>query len=133
MTDTTMTKAAELTAEPTFDSQGRPALAVALSGSTGQGHVALVDEEGLERLREAGARRLYLVDDGTGRAYVTFVSFRERTKFRAMSAARCIAGNPRGRRVEFLSGDRLDLRRTNLWARNYSGVGEGCATVGQPQ
>ena len=115
---------AELAAAPTYDRFGIECLGVELSGSDAKGRFALVDADGLEKLRRAGARALYLLNDGQGREYVSFVAFRSRRgERRVMTAARAIMGDPEARRIEYVSGDRLDLRRRNLRAREYGRVG----------
>lgn len=117
--------AAGLTAQPTSpDRVGRPCFTIQLSGADADGRVAVVDEDGLAALKRAGARSLYLLNDGRGREYVSFVRFPEK---RAMTVARAIMGDPEGVRVEYRNGDRLDLRRQNLSVRKYAGVQGGRA------
>lgn len=116
---------ARLTAEPTTpDRFGRPCFTIPLSGADGAGQVATVDEDGLAALHLAGARALYLLNDGQGRVYVSFVRFPEK---RAMTAARAIVGDPEARRIEYRNGDRLDLRGQNLEVRDYAGIQGGRA------
>lgn len=123
-----MTKSttAGLTAVQTFDPFGRPALGIALSGTDGQGRFALVDPAGLEALQRAGARALYLVGDGRGLEYVTYLRPPSRhSRARAQTAARAVCGDPKAHRIEYRNGDRLDLRSANLHVRDYAGVGAG--------
>lgn len=105
-TDTARALTGDLT---TID--GQPVYRVPLSGRDGAGLFALVDPEGLERLRQAGARFLYIVSDGHKHHYVTFLRLPSHS---AQMASRAIIGAPSGRRVIYLSGDRLDLRTANL-------------------
>jgi hypothetical protein len=116
----TTTKPPRLTTEPAQDRYGRPCLRLPLSGRDGAGRYALIDEAGLEALQKAGARSLYVVGDASGRPYPCFMP---RPYGSPMTAARCILGDPHGQRIEYVSGDRLDLRRSNLLARTYAGVG----------
>lgn len=116
---------AVLTATPTCDALGEPCLAVPLSGTDGAGLAAIIDEDALAALQQAGARALYLVKDGRGLAYVTYVRLPSR---RSQTAARAIMGDPQARRIEYVNGDRLDLRRRNLRVREYAGVGVSRAT-----
>jgi hypothetical protein len=110
-----------LNAERSTDSRGRDCWRAALTGQDGQGLFALLDDAGLAALHDAGVRRLYLVSDHRGGSYVYAVPF---PSHRATGAARIITRNPRGQRVEFISGDRLDLRGSNLRVRQYEGIGE---------
>lgn len=107
------------------DRLGVSCLAIPLSGSDGAGKFALVDDEGLQALRQAGARALYLVKDGRGLSYVTFLQPPSR---RSQTAARAICGDPEARRIEYVTGDRLDLRKQNLRVRDYAGIGCGRAS-----
>lgn len=125
MTTETPTRAPALTGEPAEDHNGNRYFRIPLSGRDGAGLHALVDLAGLKALQKAGAKSLYLASDGQGRSFVTFLSLPSR---RAMTAARAILGDPRGRRVEHRSGDRLDLRAAKLWARPYANVGDCRAT-----
>jgi hypothetical protein len=109
-----------LTAEPAEDGEGRPCFKIALSGRHGEGRHALVDADGLEALQKAGARSLYIIGDASGRPYVCFVP---KPFGNPMTAARAVLNDPKGHRIEYLSADRLDLRRSNLYARTYAGVG----------
>jgi hypothetical protein len=110
-----------LTGEPDRDRFGRTFFRIPLSGRDGAGRYALVDADGARALRKAGARSLFLVSDAQGRSYVSFVRFPSR---QPMTAARCIMGDPRRHRIEYVNGDRLDLRKENLHVRPYAGVGE---------
>ncbi|HEX3888499.1 MAG TPA: hypothetical protein VHW05_13460 [Phenylobacterium sp.] len=121
---TTTTTAAPLIGEAADDHLGRRYFKIPLSGRDGAGLHALLDLTGLRKLREAGARSLYLASDGQGRSYVTFLRW---PSHRAMTAARAILGDPRGARIEYVSDDRLDLRSQNLRVRRYDGVGEARA------
>ena len=122
---TTTITAAGLAVQPTSpDRFGRPCFTVQLSGADAAGRMAVVDEDGLAALQRAGARSLYLLNDGRGREYVSFVRFPEK---RAMTVARAIMGDPAGTRVEYKNGDRLDLRRQNLSVREYAGIKGGRA------
>lgn len=114
-----------LTGEPAEDRFGHTYFRVPLSGRDGAGRFALIDGSGMRKLREAGARSLYLISDNQGRQYVGFLQLPSR---RPTTAARAILGDPKGRRVEYLSGDRLDCRRSNLHVRQYAGVGD-CRAV----
>ncbi|MFI4965379.1 MAG: hypothetical protein ACHP9T_08445 [Caulobacterales bacterium] len=111
-----------LTGELTEDRQGRPCFRIALSGKDGAGRHALVDAAGLEALQRAGARTLYVIGDASGRPYVCF---RPHPIGSPMTAARAIMGDPEGKRIEHLGGDRFDLRSSSLFARAYAGVGDG--------
>jgi hypothetical protein len=124
--DTTTTNTAHaLTGEAAEDHRGHTYFRIALTGQDGQGRFAIVDGVGLRKLRQHGATSLYLVNDGQGREYVTFVGTGDGARRkRAMTAARVIMGDPQGARIEHVSGDRLDLRRSNLRVRQYEGVGE---------
>jgi hypothetical protein len=110
-----------LTGEPDRDHFGRTFFRIPLSGRDGEGRYALVDGDGARALRKAGARSLFLVTDNRGNSYVSFLRLPSR---RPMTAARCVTGDPRGHRVEYVNGDRLDLRRENLHVRPYAGVGD---------
>lgn len=110
-----------LIGEPAEDHAGRTYFRVPLSGRDGLGRYAVIDGIGMRRLREAGARSLFLVTNKQGQSYASFVRFPSR---QPMTAARCIMGDPKGHRIEYVSGDRLDLRRANLVTRRYAGVGE---------
>lgn len=102
--------AAPLDAEPvTID--GEAAYRVPLTGRDGVGKYALLDPEGLDTLRWAGARALYVVGDGAGNKYVAYL--RTPTHQAAM-ASRTIISAPEGRRVVYVNGDRTDLRTANL-------------------
>lgn len=111
---------APLGAEPAIDNLGHPCVRVPLTGGDGGGRYALLDDSGLAKLKEAGAKALYLLSDGQGRSYVSFVRFPQK---RAITAARAIMGDPEARRIEYVNGDRLDLRSRNLRVRDYAGVG----------
>lgn len=113
-----------LIGEPAEDNAGHTYFRVPLSGRDGLGRYTVVDGIGMRRLREAGARSLFLTHDRRGNTYVSFVRFPSR---QPMTAARCIMGDPKGHRIEYVSGDRLDLRRANLVTRRYAGVGESRA------
>jgi len=110
-----------LTGEPDQDRFGRTFFRIPLSGRDGAGRYALVDGDGARALRKAGAKSLFLVTDNQGRSYVSFVHLPSR---RPMTAARAILGDPRGHRIGYLNGDRLDLRRENLEPRPYAGAGD---------
>ena len=125
LTTDSLTRAPALTGESAEDRHGNPYFRIPLSGRDGAGLHALVDLDGLKALQKAGARSLYLASDGQGRSFVTFLRLPSR---RAMTAARAILGDPRGRRIEYRSGGRLDLRTSNLWARQYAGIGDCRAT-----
>lgn len=101
---------APLAAEPTTI-DGQAVYRVPLSGGGAEGSFALVDPEGLERLREAGARFLYVVEDGNGNSYVVFLRTPSKSTF---MASRVILNAPSGRRVAYRNGNRLDLRFSNL-------------------
>ncbi len=110
-----------LTGEPGRDHLGRAFFRIPLSGRDGSGRYALVDGDGARALRKAGARSLFLVCDAQGRSYVSFVRFSSR---QPMTAARCVMGDPRRHRIEYVNGDRMDLRQENLRVRPYAGVGD---------
>jgi hypothetical protein len=125
MTPTTTTKGPPaLTGEAAADAFGAY-FKVPLSGRDGEGRFALLDLDGLKALQRAGARSLFLVSDTRGNTYVSFVQFPSR---RPMTAARMILGDPRGQRVEYADGNRLNLRGLNLLPRRYAGVGDCRAT-----
>ncbi len=121
VTTTKRANAPTLTGEPFEDTHGTRCFRVPLSGRDGAGLHALVDLEGIQALQKAGAKSLYLASDGQGRSFVTFLCV---PTHKAMTAARAILGDPRGRRIEYRSGNRLDLRAANLWARPYANVGD---------
>jgi len=118
---TKTTTAPLLTGERAEDNFGRTYFRIPLSGRDGAGRFALVDSDGARALRKAGARSLFLVHDGNGNSYVSFVRFPSR---QPMTAARCVLGDPRGQRIGYANGDRLDLRTGNLIARSHAGVGD---------
>lgn len=109
-----MTKADTTTDHPlageTTTVDGQTVHRIPLTGRDGAGRFALLDIEGLERLRQAGARCLYLVSCHK-HPYVTFLQVP--TKDPAM-ASRVVIDAPAGRRVIYRNGDRLDLRASNL-------------------
>lgn len=110
MTNTKTTASAPLAAEPiTVD--GQTAYRVPLSGRDGAGKFALLDAQGVEALHQAGARALYLVSDGHKHQYAAFLRL---PSHHATTAARAVISAPRGRRVVYRNGDRLDLRTANL-------------------
>lgn len=115
----------ELDAEPTIK-DGARCFRIPLTGRDGVGRFAVVDPVGLHRLRESGARALYLVSDGAGREYVTFV---RRPRGRVVTAARMIADAPSGHCVKYLNGDRLDLRGSNLRTKTGFAPGEAHAAA----
>lgn len=98
---------------------------IPLSGKDGAGRYVLLEESGARNLSDRGVRSLFLIGNGQGLSYPAFIS-RER---RQMTVARALVGDPRNRRVEYVNGDRLDLRRRNLRVRHYDGVGE-CRAAG---
>jgi len=125
---TTSKRAPKLTGERLQDPMGRYFYRIPLTGRDGAGRFALLDDAGKKRLHDHGATALYLVNDGQGREYVTFCANAEGSRWKkAMLAARVILGNPQGARIQYVSGDRLDLRQSNLHVRRYEGVGEGRA------
>lgn len=101
---------APLSGEPIII-DGKGAYRIHLTGRDGAGKFALVDPEGLERLRQAGASQLYLVNNGHGDHYVTFLKL---PTYNQSTAARVIIDAPSRRRVINVNGDRLDLRTANL-------------------
>ncbi|MDP3117967.1 MAG: hypothetical protein Q8N19_12735 [Phenylobacterium sp.] len=111
-----------LIATPAHDDRGGPCLAVPLWGALGDGKAALLDDDGLAKLRAAGAHSLSLTGDGQGRQYVVF---RRPTDGRLTAAARVILDAPIGSRVEYQNGDRLDLRARSLTLRKYAKAGAG--------
>lgn len=116
---------APLTAEP-FLSDGAPCFRVPLTGRDAVGRFALLDGDGLTRLRQAGARALYLVTDGDGRDYVTMI---RPPRGRAVTAARIVLAAPDGQCVRYVSGDRLDLRLSNLRLKEGFAPGEAHAAA----
>lgn len=84
---------------------------IPLTGRDGTGSFALVDAAGLQRLRSAGARFLYLVSDGHGNRYAAFLQMPSRC---VSVASRVIIDAPSRRRVIYVNGDHLDLRAANL-------------------
>lgn len=85
---------------------------VPLSGrASGTGKAVLVDPQGMDRLLQLGARFLYIAEDSVGNGYVTFLQV---PSHRTQMAARAIIDAPKGRRVVYRNGDRLDLRACNL-------------------
>lgn len=105
---------------------GEPCYRVPLSGRDGEGRHAILDEVGLGRLRDAGARALYLVTDGGGRVYVTLIV---PPRGRAKTAARVVAAAPDRRCVTYVGHNRLDLRLSNLQLRDGFAPGEAHAVA----
>jgi len=99
---------------------GEAAYRIPLTGRDGAGSFALVDPEGLERLRQAGARFLYAVGDGHQNRYVAFLGLPSK---QAQMAARAVLDAPKGRRVIYANGDRFDLRTANLLIQPRKGEG----------
>ena len=90
---------------------GEAVYKVPLTGRDGIGKFAILDPEGLETLRWAGARALYLTSDGADNSYVTFLRL---PTYNTTTASRTVISAPRGRRVIYVNGNRLDLRTKNL-------------------
>jgi len=118
---TNNTPKAELNAEPVLK-DGERCFRIPLTGRDGVGRFALVDPEGFARLQRVGARALYVVSDGGGREYATFI--RPGVKGRVYTAARVIAQAPDGQCVRYANGDRLDLRGANLRCKDGFAPGE---------
>ena len=112
---------APLPFEPTVK-DGESCFRIPLTGRDAVGRFVVVDLEGLERLQRAGARALYLVGNGAGLTYATFI--RPGVKDRVYTAARVVAQAPDGQRVVYVSGDRLDLRASNLRFKDGFAPGE---------
>lgn len=114
MTDT---KAHALTGDLTTIA-GEDAYLIPLSGQAGTGKNAIVDPEGLQRLRAAGARFLYTIGNGANQHYVAFL--KTPTK-KVQIAARVILDAPTGRRVIYRNGNSFDLRSANLRIQPQAG------------
>ena len=116
MTDTN-TKDHALTGDPTTIA-GEDAYLIPLSGQAGTGNNAIVDPEGLQRLREAGARFLYTIGNGANQHYVAFLKIPTK---KVQIAARVILDAPKGRRVIYRNGNSFDLRSANLRIQPQAG------------